>query len=207
MATGGGVTTLKLDSVVLAAGAGTRFGGEKLTAPWRDGVLLDGALGAAFAAPARSIVVVWGADPAVCAAADAFARRRGQTDRLRLLQAADYADGLSASLKAGVRALAADSDGVFVFLGDMPHIPHSIAPALADALAAGAAAAAPIMAGRRGHPALIGKALMPRLLTLSGDKGAGGLLTDLGAALALVATDDSGVLIDVDRPPDLGEAG
>ncbi|HEX7947277.1 MAG TPA: NTP transferase domain-containing protein, partial [Phenylobacterium sp.] len=49
-------------SLVLAAGAGSRFGGGKLTAPFRDGVLLDGALAAAFAAPVRIVTLVTGAD-------------------------------------------------------------------------------------------------------------------------------------------------
>ncbi|HEY9219590.1 MAG TPA: NTP transferase domain-containing protein, partial [Phenylobacterium sp.] len=38
---------------MLAAGAGSRFGGGKLLTPWAGGVLLDGALAAAFAAPVR----------------------------------------------------------------------------------------------------------------------------------------------------------
>ena len=37
---------------MLAAGSGSRFGGGKLTAAWGPGVLLQGALAAAFAAPA-----------------------------------------------------------------------------------------------------------------------------------------------------------
>ena len=40
-----------LEAVILAAGSGRRFGGGKLTAAWDAGVLLEGALAAAFAAP------------------------------------------------------------------------------------------------------------------------------------------------------------
>ncbi|HRD47221.1 MAG TPA: NTP transferase domain-containing protein, partial [Caulobacter sp.] len=65
MATGGDA----LDAVVLAAGAGKRFGGGKLTAPWADGLLLDASLAAAFASPARTVSVVWGADGRVLEAA------------------------------------------------------------------------------------------------------------------------------------------
>ncbi|MFA5600050.1 MAG: NTP transferase domain-containing protein, partial [Phenylobacterium sp.] len=51
-----------LEALVLAAGAGRRFGGGKLLAPYRGGVLLDGALAAAFAAPARAGRLVIGTD-------------------------------------------------------------------------------------------------------------------------------------------------
>jgi molybdenum cofactor cytidylyltransferase len=85
----------------------------------------------------------------------------------------------------------------------MPRIPHEVAPALMRALSAGASAAAPTFNGHRGHPVLFAAALLPRLLTLHGDQGAGGLLKGLGAGLALVASPDDGVLYDVDRPEDL----
>jgi molybdenum cofactor cytidylyltransferase len=202
MTTGGAVLQL-LEAIVLAAGAGSRFGGGKLLAPWRDGVLLDGALTAAFASPARSVVVVWGADPAVAAAASAFADRSGEPNRLRVVHAARHADGLSASLAAGVTALPPDAEGAFVFLGDMPRIPSGLAAAMAETLEGGAAAVAPMFLGRRGHPVLFSRAVLPRLVGLSGDRGAGELLRELGAAVAVVESTDEGVLFDVDQPEDL----
>ena len=193
----------RLDAIVLCAGAGSRFGGGKLLAPWGDGLLLEGALAAAFAAPVRTVSVVWGADRGVPAAAEAFAARVGGTDRLRLVHAERHAEGMAASLKAGVEGLDVGSEGAFVFLGDMPRIPAKVAGALADAIAAGAPAAAPAFAGRRGHPVLFTSALYPALLDLSGDRGAAPVLAGLGVRLALVAAADDGVLFDVDRPDDL----
>ena len=194
---------MKLDAVVLAAGAGSRFGGGKLLAPWRGGVLLDGALGAAFAAPVRRVFVVWGADNGVRAAAEAFAAARGAADRLILVHAPHFADGLSASLKAGIAALPADCEGAYVFLGDMPRIPAHVPGALAEALKPAVQAAAAMFDGQRGHPVLFGRALLPRLLTLTGDQGAGSLLKGLDEALAIVPAPDDGVLYDVDRREDL----
>ena len=189
--------------MVLAAGAGSRFGGGKLLAPWRDGVLLDGALTAAFASPARGVTVVWGADPAVAEAATAFAERTGNRDRLRLVHARRHAEGLSASLAAGVAALPDDGEGVYVFLGDMPRIPDVLAAPMADALARGSAAVAAEFQGRRGHPVLFAKSVWPRLLTFVGDRGAGELLRELGDAVVLIPSPDDGVLYDVDRREDL----
>jgi molybdenum cofactor cytidylyltransferase len=187
----------------LAGGAGARFGGAKLTHAWRGGALIDGALAVAFAAPARSVTVVTGADPQVAAAARAFAGRAGQAARLKVVHCDAHAEGMGATLRAGVASLPSDAAGAFVFLGDMPLIPPAILPTLAEALAAGAPAAAPRHAGQRGHPVLFGAALFPQLRALVGDAGARDVLRGLGGSLALVETDDPGVLIDIDRPGDL----
>lgn len=197
--TGGG-----FDAIVLAAGLGSRFGGGKLLAPWRGGVLLDGALDAALAAPARSVIVVTGANgEKVDAAARASATRMDAGRRLRIVHAADHLEGMGASLRCGAAALEPDSDGVFVFLGDMPRIPHAVLEPLAAAVRAGAPAAAPVFEGQRGHPALIGRELIPALRTLRGDAGARAVLKALGAKLAVVEASDDGVLFDVDEPDDL----
>ena len=200
MATGAG----EFEAIVLAAGAGSRFGGGKLLAPWAGGVLLDGALAAAFAAPVSRVIVVTGADSqAVAAAASAFAQQAGQTARLHVVHADDHAQGMGASLRRGAAELAADCAGVFVLLGDMPRVPHAVLALLAKAVRAGAPAAAPVFDGQRGHPALIGADLLAGLLALTGDAGARNILKDLGERLARVAAPDDGVLFDVDERGDL----
>ena len=192
-----------LEAIVLAGGSGSRFGGGKLTHAWRDGALIDGALAAAFAAPARAVTVVTGADVKVEEAARAYAARSGHAERLRIVHCADHAEGMGATLRAGIASLPPDAAGAYVFLGDMPAIPPGILPALAEALAAGAPAAAPRHAGQRGHPVLFSAARFPQLRTLTGDLGARDVLRALGDGLALVETDDPGVLVDIDRPEDL----
>ena len=211
MATGGGASSAPkaavLEAIVLAAGAGSRFGGAKLTAPWRGGVLIDGALAAAFAAAVRSVTVVTGADPRVTEASRAFAAKLGQGHRLRLVHARDHAEGMAATLRAGIASLPADTSGAFVFLGDMPLIPPAILPRLSEALANGARAAAPVFDGRRGHPVLFGRGLFAALLALTGDQGARSVLQGLDhGSVALVEAVDRGVLFDVDVFGDLGRA-
>jgi len=191
-----------LEAVVLAAGAGRRFGGGKLTARFAGGVLLDGALVAAFAAPVRTVTLVTGADAAaVEAAARAFAGGAGQPERLRIVHAADYAEGMAASLRAGIASLPLDAEGAFVFLGDMPRIPHEVLAPLALRIAEGHVAAAPVFEGRRGHPAIFARPLFPDLVALSGDQGARKVLDRVGPAR--VDAPDDGVLFDVDEFADL----
>ena len=194
MPTGGEVLS-SLEAVVLAAGAGTRFGGAKLTSPWRGRRLIDGAVSAALSGPVRAVTVVVGADLTV-------AQALGRDPRLRLVHALDHAQGMAASLRAGIAALPADTSGAFVFLGDMPLIPIDILRPLALALSRGATAAAPLWAGRRGHPVLFSRRVFPDLLALVGDQGAKSLLDRLGGRLALVESPDEGVLFDVDLRTD-----
>jgi molybdenum cofactor cytidylyltransferase len=131
-------------AIVLAAGAGRRFGGGKLLARWRGRPLVEGALDAALASGSDPIVVVTGADAGpVAEAVRDWGQDRQAGARLRIVHAEDHAEGMGASLRTGASALPLGLKGVFVFLGDMPGIPHDVLAGLAEALAAGAPAAAP----------------------------------------------------------------
>ena len=188
-----------LHAVVLAAGLGRRFGGGKLLASYGAGVLIEGALAAAFAAPVASVVVVTGAQAqAVEAVVEAFAEARGERGRLHLVRAGRHAEGMAWSLRAGIEALPTNAAGAFLFLGDMPRVSPLVLALLARALADGAPAAAPVFEATRGHPVLVSSALFPELLSLTGDAGAKGVLDRLGERLARVASPDDGVLFDVD---------
>jgi molybdenum cofactor cytidylyltransferase len=195
---------VSFSAVVLAGGAGARFGGGKLLASYQGGALLDGALRAAFAAPAAEVVLATGHDgDRVAAAAAVFADRLGEGARLRRVHAPDHAEGMAATLRAAVAGLSDRALGAFVFLADMPRVPADVPARLAAALGE-RAAAAPAFDGRRGHPVLVARRLFPALARLRGDQGARALLEGLGADLVLVPVEDAGVLFDVDRPTDLG---
>ena len=186
----------RFSAIVLAAGAGRRFGGAKLSTPWRGGLLLDGALAAAFAAPVDEVVVVTGADPAVTPAARAFAADRNETARLRFAPCSDWSDGLASSLRAGLSAVAVTTEGAFVFLGDMPEVPHGLAARLAGAFKADVQAVQPTVDGQPAHPVLIGRSLFASAEAHEGDRGAQPLLA--GARVVRLAVDAPGAVLDVD---------
>ena len=192
------------EAILLAAGSGRRFGGGKMLAAFEGAPLVEGALKAALAAPVRGVTVVTGSDPeAVTEIVWIIADRLGQGARLDVVHADDHLEGMGASLRRGMASLPADTQGVFVFLGDMPRIPASVLPDLVAAVEAGAPAAAPLWEGQRGHPVLFGPGLLADLGRVTGDAGAREILKGLGPALALVPAPDAGVLFDVDQPADL----
>ena len=186
-------------AIVLAAGAGTRFGGGKLTAIWRDEPLIRASVATALGATVERVTVVTGADAEMIS--DALSALHDP--RLNIVQAEDWADGMSASLTAGVAALPDDARAVVVFLGDMPCIPPALADRLLDAVMTGAPAAAVRSTHGPAHPVAFGAAVFPDLLVLSGDRGARSLLEGLGDAVVKIDCDDPGVVFDVDRPQDL----
>jgi molybdenum cofactor cytidylyltransferase len=114
----------------------------------------------------------------------------------------DADSGMAASLVHAIRySLPHGPDAWLVALGDMPHVAPSTLQALADALAAGAPIAAPVMEGRRGNPAGFGRAHLDSLLALRGDQGARRLLRD--CPVTEVPVDDPGIFQDIDTPSDL----
>jgi len=178
-------------AIVLAAGAGSRFGGDKLAAQFRGEPLIRHAIRAARAAPVSRVIVVaaprldmgsWDADrPAV------------EIHRVRTT-------ALSDSLKAGMAA-AADADGVFIFLGDMPLVPHQAAAQLAKALGE-SFAALPRFAGQPGHPVLLSRAAFADIAQLKGDQGAGAAIRARKDVAFLDWPDDT-VVLDIDRGEDI----
>lgn len=182
-----------LVAIVLAAGRGTRFGGGKLSALLAGRPLLDHAVAAALAAPARRVIVV--ARPGTALA------EGPRLSRVELPSA-----GLSDSLRAGLAA-AGDADAALIFLGDMPLVPHGLAARLAAALG-DAIAALPEVAGRPGHPVLLARRGFALAEGLAGDEGLGRVLRGRDDVVRLPVADE-GAVLDIDTPEALArlEAG
>jgi molybdenum cofactor cytidylyltransferase len=189
---------LDVVGILLAAGSGTRFGGDKLLAGLR-GVGHDGAVGVAAcrnlaAAIPEVIAVVRPGDTALAAAlAGAGAR---------VVECGNAAAGMGASLACGVQASSA-ALGWIVALADMPWIRPDTIARVADALRSGAPLAAPFHAGERGHPVGFGRACLAELSALGADEGAKSVVTAHRNAMVRIEVDDPGVLRDVDTPRDL----
>ena len=108
--------------------------------------------------------------------------------------------GMAASLVHALRQVA-QADGWLVALGDMPRVQPSTIAALREAVAQGAAIAAPVYQGRRGNPVAFSRHHLPELLALAGDRGARGIVNN--NPVNDVAVDDAGILLDIDTPSDL----
>jgi molybdenum cofactor cytidylyltransferase len=120
----------------------------------------------------------------------------------------DFASGLASSLKAGVRALTSDSDGVVVLLGDMPHIETSHVNRIIAAFrqADGTRIIVPTHKGQRGNPVLWPAAHFGALLQLGGDSGAKSLLVQHAEQVQEINLGTDAILRDIDTPDALAQA-
>lgn len=192
----------RIVGILLAAGQGARFGGDKLLAPMPAG--------AGRAEPGTPLGVVTASRLAE-ALPDSIAIVRPRDTRLaawlqaaglRVVPCAHADDGMGASLACGVAA-ARDADGWVIALADMPWIASATIRAIADALAAGADIAAPSYRGERGHPVGFARRHYAALAALTGDAGARSIVERGLARLTWIDVDDAGILRDIDTPSDL----
>jgi len=193
---------MRVVGILLAAGRGSRFGGDKLVAPLRTatrGVPAGIPLGVAAA---RNLVAALPESVAVVRPGDAALSRLLVTTGVRVVECASADDGMGASLACGVAA-AADADAWVVALADMPWIDPATIVKVADALRAGANIAAPVLRGQRGHPVGFSRRHYAALAALTGDEGARNVMASNAADVVPIDIADTGILVDVDRPQDL----
>jgi molybdenum cofactor cytidylyltransferase len=182
-------------AVLLAAGAGTRFGGAKLMHLLHDGV-------AVAAHAARNLIAADLKVIAVVRSGDLALAELLQRENCRVTFCADAVHGMGHTLAHGV-AQATEASGWVIALADMPRVKPDTIRAIAAALRDGAKIAAPVFQGQRGHPVGFGRPLGPELRTLRGDTGARDVLQRYRDAIVRVSSDDPGVLLDVDTKADL----
>jgi molybdenum cofactor cytidylyltransferase len=182
-----------IGGLVLAAGAGTRFGGRKQLADVAGRPLLDHVLDAMGRAPLDRVVVVLGdGSREVLEGVDLQGARAVLCERWR--------DGQSASLRAGVDALA-DCRAAVIALGDQPLLSPQAVERLLRARDGSCDAVRATYDGVPGHPVVIERALFARVRRLGGDVGARAVLSD--ARVLDVPCDGLGLPDDVDTPEQL----
>lgn len=176
--------TPRLAGVLLAAGAGRRYGGPKaLAATPGAGGWLERGVRLLLDVGCSPVVVVLGAE-----AERALALLPRTDARIVSVVAADWASGLAASLRAALDALEQLAEGppptaALVTLVDLPRLaPEALERVAAHDAVGPSSLRRAVYAGTPGHPVLIGRAHWAALKDgLAGDVGAGPYLRAHGA--------------------------
>jgi len=172
--------------LVLAAGAGRRFGGTKQLAELGGRPLIEHAL-SALGALERVVVVLGARADEVRAGAD--------LGGAELVVCTRWAEGMSASLRCGLDALAG-AEEVVIALADQPFVTPAVVERVRSARGPAARA---VYDGAPGHPVVIRRPLLDRAGELSGDAG----FRDLLDGVAEVECADLADPRDIDTRDDL----
>lgn len=187
--------------ILLAAGRGLRMGGpNKLLLPFAGKTVLETTLDRLCAAAPGPVCVVTG---------------HARADLLPILQQfpvqevfnPDYAQGMTGSIQAGIRALPPDAPGYMICLADMPLIApdtyrrlltyfHQHLEAQPDLVVL------PRFQGQKGNPVCFAGTYRPALLAHTDPEGCRSLVQAHAAKVHWVDVPDAGILQDLDTEAD-----
>jgi molybdenum cofactor cytidylyltransferase len=183
-------------ALVLAAGTGSRFGGQKLLASLDGTPIIQFSLDLAHAARLGPVAVVLGHD------APAFERAIGWRDEIRIVNSRPEA-GISTSVRLGLESLArTDASRALVLLGDQPRLSLAqVQVVLGAAVDESRPIVVPRYNGVPGNPVLLERAAWALAERLQGDSGMAQLFAANPDLLRYV--DVPGANPDIDTPADL----
>ena len=181
-----------VSAIVLAAGAGSRFGGGKLLAELAGVPLIEHALAPLERSPVDDTVVVVAAGDTALRMSPFMPRPMEQPAR-----------GQSSSVRVGLCALGPEARAAVVLLADQPRAGAAVGR-LVEAFESGARIAVATYSGEPRNPVLFSREVWPLLhAELEGDRGARPILQRHPELLTQVPCDDLADPADVDTREDL----
>jgi len=190
------VLSPRISAIVLAAGQATRFGQCKQLMRLGEKALLQHVLDNLAHSKIDDVVVVLGAR------ADEI-REQIQFGKARTIMNPDYANGMSTSIQAGLRAI--DSDAAMIVLADQPLVASRTLDLLIDEYRRSKPSVViPTFNGFRGNPVIVDRSLFAEMMTIRGDIGCRSIFGN--HPVHLLPVDDRGVVTDIDTPEDLSGA-
>lgn len=186
----------RVAAIILAAGGSRRLGRPKLLIPYQGVPLLRRAIDAASGAGCVEVLVVLGGDR------DHY-RPLLQGTPARGVHNPDYDQGMSSSIRAGIRALARHAEAAVIMLADQPRIDAKIVRGLIDAYTHTrkrivACRYGPVL----GAPTLFDRSMFVELLLLEGDQGARAVMDTHPRDVGAVEIPPQAAL-DIDLPEDV----
>ncbi len=186
----------RVSAIVMAAGAGTRFGTIKQLAPWGARTMIEHIVALVECSDADEVLVVLGAH------ADEIQNHLQHIGpRTRIVVNEQWQQGMSTSVRLGLqRSQIQPSAAIFVNV-DQPAInPDIINRLIARHRVTGASIVAPRYGNMRGNPVLWDRALFSELHTLMGDAGGREILRQHWREIAWVELESEEELTDTDTP-------
>lgn len=187
-----------VSAIVLAAGAGSRFGGDKLLAPYLGRTLIEATLDGLRGGPVDEIIVVVGKQAeelrSVC-----------EPYGVSVVENPEWEEGMSTSVRAGLSVVDRKFRAAVVLLGDQPLVGSEAVARLVAAFEKGADVAVATYEGSPRNPVLFARRVWSLLEEeLTGDEGARKFISRHPELVTEVPCDDVADPADVDTVEDLG---
>jgi molybdenum cofactor cytidylyltransferase len=132
-----------------------------------------------------------------------------QGKQVRLVQNPDYRDGLSTSVRVGVRAVSPQVEGIMIYLADQPLLEPAdlnyIIKAFALAKQVSKSIVVPLFRGQRGNPVILNSSYREVILEVVGDVGCKRVIKRYPDKVFGVEMETDHVVRDVDNIDDYEE--
>ena len=186
--------------IILSAGESKRMGKPKQLLPWGNSVILQQVIDNASASRLRKILLVLGSH------ADEIEGKIKVSSKTRIVVNRDFKEGMSSSVKCGVKNAPAAAEAYMLLLGDQPFISSEILNKLIDSYQTGHhGIIIPVYNGKRGHPVIFDAKHKQELLGI-GDGGAKIVVDNHADDVLAVSLDSPEILADIDTPQDYQKA-
>jgi molybdenum cofactor cytidylyltransferase len=196
------LSAARIAAVLLAAGESRRMGYPKPLLRIGNESFISRTTTTVLAT-VRRVVIVLGAH------ADRIRPTITLGARITVVENPNYGRGQLSSLKVGLaEAVAGGTDAVIVHLADHPLVTPVTFRAVVDAYSK---LRQPIVVarfrGRRGHPVIFDRSVFAELMAAPEDQGARVVVNADPQRVHYVDVEDPGVVLDLDTPSDLAQAG
>lgn len=199
---GGRKQPVNVWAIMLAAGRSSRMGlGNKLLSDFDGEKLVSRSAARILASKVAGSVAVLGHQ------AEEVSGALAGLD-MKQVRNPDFADGLSSSLKLGIRSLPPSVSGALITLADMPGITTEDLDRMVEAFikAGGKSIVRATHGGKRGNPVILPRSLFLEVNELEGDTGARQIIE--AAPLEIIDVElGPAASLDVDTPEALAAAG
>jgi molybdenum cofactor cytidylyltransferase len=186
--------------IILSAGESKRMGTPKQLLPWGSTFILQQVIDNAAASHLEQIILVLG-----CRAGE-IADQINVSPKTRVVINNDYREGMSSSVKCGIKKAPVGAAAFMLLLGDQPFIVPAIINRVLDEYQKNKyGIVIPVYNGKRGHPVIFDAKYKAELLAIA-DRGAKAVVNNHLYDILEVPLEVPEILTDIDTPQDYRKA-
>jgi len=183
---------IKVSAILLGAGESRRMGVNKLSLPWGRKTILEHCLHTLLRSEVGEVIVIM--NPRMKESEKKFI-----LPKCKVVINPYYQNGISTSIRMGVRAIDPQSQGILIALGDQPFLKTRTVNALIKRFAKQRKGIiVPSFRKEKGHPVIFHRTYQNELLKLKGDEGGKSILQKYSKEIWRVPVRSSGVVRDID---------